>query len=118
MWGPETVQVTTTPDAAIGLPGLSFLAIAVFVASVVFMAWRKLKGRSGVRRSTSGAAMGNALMDLNSAFMPHHANAAVVCKLEEEEEQDTAGEGPTPWTAPVPLPDTPYRQRQDGEWLN
>ena len=117
-WGPDTAQVTQSPDATLGLPGLSGIAMGLIVASLILVAWRRRKGSAGIRRSSGGAAMGNALMDLNSTFMPNHANAAVVLKLEEEEEQDTAGEGPTPWTAPVPLPDTPYRQRQDGEWLN
>jgi hypothetical protein len=118
LWGPESAQVTTTPDPATGMPGLSALAFGVFVASLIFMAWRRRKGDPSIRRSTAGAAMGNALMDLNSAFMPHHANAAVVCRLEEEEERDQAGEGPEPWTAPPPQPEAPYRKHADGEWLN
>ena len=57
--------------------------------------------------------MGNALMDVNSAFMPNHASSAVICMLEEEEERDEAGEGPTPWTTPPPNFDNPYRTNND-----
>jgi|GEM_PF-2546958 len=116
-WGPDTVQVTQSPDTALGLPGLSGIAIALIVGSLILVAWRRRKGHDGIRRSASGAAMGNALMDLNSTFMPNHANAAVVLKLEEEEERDEAGEGPAPWTPPAPKRDAPYRD-DDGEWMN
>ncbi len=52
--------------------------------------------------------MGNALMDLNAVFQPHHANASVVCRLEEEDHRDEAGAGPHPWTR-RPDSDDPYR---------
>lgn len=116
-WGPDTVQVTQSPDATLGLPGLSGIAMGLIVASLIFVAWRRRKGGPGVRGSTGGAAMGNALMDFNSTFMPNHANAAVVLKLEEEEHYDQAGEGPTPWTPPVPSREAPYRT-DDDEWMN
>ena len=117
LWGPDTAQVTQTPDASLGLPGLSGLAIGLVVVSLIFMAWRRRKGIPGVRRSASGAAMGNALMDLNATFMPNHANAAVVLRLEEEAYEDDAGEGPTPWTPPPARTETPYRN-DEGELLN
>ena len=117
LWGPDTAQVTQSPDATLGLPGLSGIAMGLIVASLILVAWRRRKGGRGFRSSTGGAAMGNALMDLNSTFMPNHANAAVVLKLEEEEHYDEAGEGPTPWTPPPPKPDAPYRS-SDGEWMN
>jgi hypothetical protein len=117
LWGPDTAHVTQSPDAASGLPGLSGIALGLIVASLIFVAWRRRKGTPGVRGSAGGAAVGNALMDFNSTFMPNHANAAVVLKLEEEVHRDQAGEGPTPWTPPVPKSDAPYRT-DDGEWMN
>ncbi len=99
-----------------GLPGLSAIAITLIIGSLILVAWRRRSGRTGgFRGSASGAAMGNALMDLNSAFMPNHASAAVVCMLEEEEVRDDAGEGPTPWTPPAPKIDSPYRADADAD---
>ncbi len=113
-WGPEPSQVGRVSDATMDLPGLSAIAIALIVASLILVAWRRRRGQAGgLRGSTGGAAMGNALMDFNSTFMPNHANAAVVCMLEEEEERDEAGEGPTPWTPPELRPHAPYRQDQE-----
>ena len=117
LWGPDAAQVTQTPDQSLGLPGLSGLVIALAVGSLIFMAWRRRKGILGVRGTTGGAAMGNALMDMNAMFMPNHANAEVVLKLEEEAYEDAAGEGPTPWTPPPAPPESPYRS-DDSELLN
>ncbi|MCR9159904.1 MAG: hypothetical protein ACE37F_06110 [Nannocystaceae bacterium] len=117
LWGPDTAHVSPSPDSALGLPGLSGIAIALMVTSLIVVAWRRRKGTSGFRGSTGGAAVGNALMDFNSTFMPNHANAAVVLQLEEEELRDEAGEGPVPWTQPPPAREAPYRT-DDGEWLN
>ena len=120
LWGPEGEHVSQAPGMVSGFPGLSGLALGLFVASLIVVAWRRRKGTPGYRSSTAGAAMGNALMDVNSAFMPNHANSAVICMLEEEEERDEAGEGPTPWTAPPAPPRTPYREetREPHEPLN
>lgn len=118
LWGPEGAQVSQTPDAVMGFPGLPGLALGLFVASLIFVAWRRRKGTPGVRGSVGGAAMGNALMDVNSAFMPNHANSAVICMLEEEEERDEAGEGPAPWTPPPPQTESPYRAQDQDPRLN
>ena len=40
-----------------------------------------------MRKFGLGTSVGNAFMDLNATFMPNHADAAVICKLEEEEER-------------------------------
>lgn len=119
IWGPEGgAQLSRSPDAVMGFPGLSGLALGLFVASLIFFAWRRLKGGPnvpGVRSSVAGGAMGNALMDVNSAFMPNHANSAVICMLEEEEERDEAGEGPAPWTPPAAKLESPYRADDDAD---
>lgn len=113
MWGPEGAQVSQSPEPLMGFPGLPGLVLGLFVASLILVAWRRRKGVPGVRGSAGGAAMGNALMDVNSAFMPHHANSAVICMLEEEEERDEAGEGPQPWTPPPVPSNSPYRADND-----
>ncbi len=108
MWAPDGAQVSQSPDPVMGFPGLPGLVLGLFAASLILMAWRRRKGTPGVRGSAGGAAMGNALMDVNSAFMPNHANSAVICMLEEEEERDEAGEGPKPWTRPPAPIESPY----------
>lgn len=102
-------SVTVQHEAPLALPGFSFVAVFVLIASVVFVLWRRRKGFRGVRRSHAGTAMGNGLLDLNAIFQPHHANAAVVCRIEEEELRDDAGEGPRPWTRPPTAKPDPYR---------
>lgn len=109
LWGPEGTQVSQSPDTVSGFPGLSGLVLGLFVASLILVAWRRRKGTPGVRGSAGGTAVGNAFMDLNSAFMPNHANSAVICMLEEEEVRDEAGEGPTPWTSAPKKIESPYR---------
>lgn len=105
--------VTVQNEPGLGVPGFSFVVMILFIASLALVWRRRRKGQDGIRRSPGGSAMGNALLDFNAVFQPHHANAAVVCKLEEEELRDDAGEGPEPWTPPPsPKPD-PYRERND-----
>ncbi len=118
MWGPEGAQASQTPDPVMGFSGLPGLALGLFVASLILVAWRRRKGTSGFRGSVGGAAMGNALMDVNSAFLPHHANSAVICMLETEEHRDEAGEGPKPWTRPPTPTQSPYRVSDPNKRLN
>jgi len=117
-WGPDAAQATQSPDASLGLPGLSAIAIVLIVGSLILVAWRRRKGIPGVRGTAGGAAISNALMDFNSIFMPNHANGAVVSKLEEEEHEDHAGEGPEAWTRAEPKVPSPYRNDDGGEPLN
>ncbi|MEM6291556.1 MAG: hypothetical protein AAGA54_09835 [Myxococcota bacterium] len=97
---PVAEQTLQAPPPAPGLPGFSAVAVVLMILSVMLVLWKRRRGAGGYRRTVGGAAMGNALIDLNAIYQPHHANAAVICKLEEEEERDEAGEGPTPWTPP------------------
>ncbi len=114
---PVAEQAVQAPPPAPGLPGFSAVAVVLMLLSLMLVLWRRRRGTSGYRRTIGGSAMGNALIDLNAIYQPHHANAAVICKLEEEEERDEAGEGPTPWTPPTPKQRAPYRT-DGGEPLN
>lgn len=108
--GPQAEQAPLPPD----ISGFSVIVLVLFGLSLLLVLRKRWKKQRGYRSSPGGAAMGNALFDINAVFQPHHANAAVICKLEEEEEQDDAGEGPEPWTRPgAPPNEDPYREPQD-----
>jgi hypothetical protein len=87
--GPAVEQTQTAPPMPAPLAGVVLLLVLASVALVI-ASWRRRRrgGPGGYRGHRGGAAVGNALMEFNAVFAPHHADAAVIRQLEEEPETD------------------------------
>lgn len=103
---------------------LGATAIAIVVVSLIWWAWRRIRGRrhEGPRMRMGGVSVGNALFELNAAFQPDRPNVETIMRLEEEqEEQEGVLDGrDNELEPPPPLGQSPFRVQAnpDGEDLN
>lgn len=95
-------------------PGLmlSGLAIGLFIVTLIYWAFRRMRRRhhEGVRTTMGGASVGNALLEFNAIFQPDRPNVETIVRLEEEEEeQEAVLDGRDPERSPTPPPGSPFR---------
>ena len=100
-------EVTRTPPPAPDAVGplIGGLAILITVLSLVWIGFRKLRRygpKDGVRSSSGGAAIGNALFEMGSVLQPDRPNVEVIVKLEEEVLEDEVGDRRNPGRKPTP----------------
>lgn len=93
--GPVAQRTEAPPSMPLPLSGPVLLLVLASVALVLVARRRRRRGEGdGYRRWAGGAGVGNALMEFNGVFAPHHPDAAVVQMLEEEPLQDEIGVQP------------------------
>lgn len=93
----EPSTTVARPQGGGGFVWFGLIAFAT-IALIVVARWRG--GRAGASqtswRTRTGAAVGNALHDLDGALMPNHPDAAVIRRIDEEGEHDECGDGRNP----------------------
>lgn len=96
-WAPAVENRPPPAPDAVG-PLMAGLAIAIIVVSLVWFGIRRMQGRGteAARRSTGGAAVGNALFELGSILQPDRPNVETIVRLEEEAVEDDVGDGRDP----------------------
>lgn len=110
------------PQGGSGDLMLGGLAMGIMAASLIWWAFRRMRGRhrrydDGPRMSMGGVSVGNALFELNAALQPDRPNVETIMRLEEEEEeQEVVLDGrDNEMEPPDPAAGSPFRVQAEGE---
>jgi hypothetical protein len=99
-------EVSNQPPAPGAVAPLIFgIAIVLTLVPLVMIGLRRIRGRGSEvsRRSSAGAAVGNALFELGSMLQPDRPNVETIVRLEEEDIEDDVGDGRDPGRKATPL---------------
>lgn len=106
--GGPVIERGPLPPPETGLMGLGVWVLALGSTALIIWAYARIRKRrpgesQGFRRLRGGAAVGNALMDLNAMLQADRPAAVEIQRLEEEDERDDRGDGRNP-DSPPPQP--------------